>query len=83
MAAFDDVIKAGNAVADVIGAGIIPAGMEMMDKITIHAVEEFLHAGYDLNAAYSIVGKRKRWHNFYLWMHKTGLLVEMRCDWIG
>jgi len=51
MAAFDDVIKAGNAVADVIGAGIIPAGMEMMDKITIHAVEEFLHAGYDLNAA--------------------------------
>lgn len=50
MAAFDDVQKAGNAVANVIGAGIIPAGMEMMDKITIHAVEEFLHAGYDLNA---------------------------------
>lgn len=51
MAAFDDVLKAGNAVANVIAAGIIPAGMEMMDKITIHAVEEFLHAGYDLNAA--------------------------------
>ncbi len=50
MAAFDDVQKAGNAVANVIGAGIIPAGMEMMDKITIHAVEEFLHAGYDLDA---------------------------------
>lgn len=50
MAAFDDVLKAGNAVANVIAAGIIPAGMEMMDKITIHAVEEFLHAGYDLNA---------------------------------
>ncbi len=51
MAAFDDVLKAGNAVADVIAAGIIPAGMEMMDKITIHAVEEFLQAGYDLDAA--------------------------------
>jgi len=51
MATFDDVHKAGNAVANVIGAGIIPAGMEMMDKITIHAVEEFLHVGYDLNAA--------------------------------
>ncbi len=51
MAAFDNVHKAGNAVANVIGAGIIPAGMEMMDKITIHAVEEFLHAGYDLDAA--------------------------------
>lgn len=50
MAAFDDVHKAGNAVANVIGAGIIPAGMEMMDKITVHAVEEFLHAGYDLDA---------------------------------
>lgn len=50
MAAFDDVQKAGNAVANVIGAGIIPAGMEMMDKITIHAVEEFCHAGYDLDA---------------------------------
>ena len=50
MASFGDVQKAGNAVANVIGAGIIPAGMEMMDKITIHAVEEFLHAGYDLNA---------------------------------
>jgi glycolate oxidase len=44
------VHKAGAAVANVIGAGIIPAGMEMMDKITIHAVEEFLHAGYDLDA---------------------------------
>lgn len=50
MAAFDDVQKAGNAVANVIGAGIIPAGMEMMDKITIHAVEEFCHARYDLDA---------------------------------
>ncbi len=50
MAAFDDIQKAGNAVANVIAAGIIPAGMEMMDKITIHAVEAFLHAGYDLNA---------------------------------
>lgn len=50
MAAFDDVQKAGDAVAHVISAGIIPAGMEMMDKITIHAVEDFLHAGYDLDA---------------------------------
>ncbi len=50
MAAFDDVQKAGSAVANVIAAGIIPAGMEMMDKITIHAVEEFLKAGYDLDA---------------------------------
>ncbi len=50
MAAFNDIQKAGDAVANVIAAGIIPAGMEMMDKITIHAVEEFLRAGYNLNA---------------------------------
>ncbi len=51
MASFDDVEKAGNAVADVIGAGIIPAGLEMMDRPATHAVEQFVHAGYDLDAA--------------------------------
>ncbi len=51
MAAFDDIREAGNAVANVIGAGIIPAGMEMMDRITTRAVEEYVHAGYNLEAA--------------------------------
>jgi glycolate oxidase len=40
---------AGDCVARIIGAGIIPAGMEMMDKPAIHAVEEFVHAGYPLD----------------------------------
>ena len=51
MASFDDVEKAGNAVAAVIAAGIVPAGLEMMDKPATRAVEEFVHAGYDLEAA--------------------------------
>jgi glycolate oxidase len=51
LASFDDVEKAGDAVAAVIGAGIIPAGLEMMDKPMTLAVEEFVHAGYDLEAA--------------------------------
>jgi glycolate oxidase len=51
MASFDDVEKAGNAVAAVIAAGIIPAGLEMMDRPATRAVEEFVHAGYDLEAA--------------------------------
>ena len=51
MASFDDVEKAGNAVAAVIGAGIVPAGLEMMDKPATAAVEQFVHAGYDLEAA--------------------------------
>jgi glycolate oxidase len=51
LAYFDDVATAGNAVADVIAAGITPAGLEMMDKAAIHAVEPYARAGYDLAAA--------------------------------
>src|SRR5580693_8834715 len=40
---------AGQCVAQIIGAGIIPGGMEMMDRPAIHAVEEFVHAGYPLD----------------------------------
>jgi glycolate oxidase len=50
MASFDDIEKGGNAVAAVIGAGIIPAGLEMMDQPATQAVEEFVHAGYDVDA---------------------------------
>src|SRR5690349_6847761 len=50
MASFDDVRKAGDAVANIIAAGIIPAGLEMMDKPMTAAVEDFVHAGYDLGA---------------------------------
>ena len=50
MASFDDMRKAGDAVAAVIAAGIIPAGLEMMDKPMTAAVEDFVHAGYDLDA---------------------------------
>ncbi|MBC7916948.1 MAG: FAD-binding protein, partial [Rhodoferax sp.] len=50
MASFDELRKAGDAVAAVIAAGIIPAGLEMMDKPMTAAVEDFVHAGYDLNA---------------------------------
>jgi glycolate oxidase len=40
--------QAGQCVADIIGAGIIPGGMEMMDRPAIHAAEDFVHAGYPL-----------------------------------
>ena len=50
MASFDDIRKAGDAVAAVIAAGIIPAGLEMMDKPMTAAVEDYVHAGYDLTA---------------------------------
>ncbi len=51
LAAFDDVEKAGTAVGDIIAAGIIPAGLEMMDGPAIQAAEAFVHAGYPTDAA--------------------------------
>jgi glycolate oxidase len=51
LAAYDDVQKAGQAVGDIISAGIIPAGLEMMDTLAIQAAEDFVHAGYPCDAA--------------------------------
>lgn len=51
MAAFDSVEAAGNAVAAIISAGIIPAGLEMMDNKAIRAAEDFAKAGYPREAA--------------------------------
>jgi glycolate oxidase len=51
MASFDDIESAGAAVASVIAHGIIPAGLELMDKAMTAAVEAFVHADYDLAAA--------------------------------
>ena len=48
---FDDTGSAAKAVGDVIGAGIIPAGMEMMDGLAINAAEDFVNAGYPREAA--------------------------------
>jgi glycolate oxidase len=50
LASFDDVGKAGNAVAQIIGAGVIPAGLEMMDNLAIRAAEDFIKAGYPVDA---------------------------------
>jgi glycolate oxidase len=46
---FGDVESAGQCVADVIASGIIPAGMEMMDRPAVHAAEAFVRAGYPLD----------------------------------
>ncbi|MBY0573427.1 MAG: FAD-binding protein [Undibacterium sp.] len=51
VASFDDIAKAGAAVADIIAQGIIPAGLELMDQTSVRMVEPFVHAGYDVDAA--------------------------------
>jgi glycolate oxidase len=50
LAAFDDVEKAGAAVAAIIGSGFIPGGLEMMDNPAIRAAEDYVHAGYPTDA---------------------------------
>ncbi|ALN21326.1 glycolate oxidase subunit GlcD [Ectopseudomonas mendocina] len=50
LAAFDSVEKAGRAVGEIIAAGIIPGGLEMMDNLAIRAAEDFIHAGYPVEA---------------------------------
>ncbi|MDP3978048.1 MAG: glycolate oxidase subunit GlcD [Pseudomonas sp.] len=50
LASFDSVEKAGHAVGAIIAAGIIPGGLEMMDNLAIRAVEDFIHAGYPVEA---------------------------------
>lgn len=51
LAAFDETAKAGAAVSGIISAGILPAGLEMMDNLAIRAAEDFVHAGYPQEAA--------------------------------
>ena len=50
LAAFDDSARAAAAVGEIIAAGIIPAGLEMMDRLAIQAAEAFVHAGYPADA---------------------------------
>lgn len=51
LAAFDSVESAGAAVGAIIAAGIVPGGLEMMDNLSIRAAEDFIHAGYPVDAA--------------------------------
>lgn len=55
LAAFSTIDDAGKAIAAVIGAGIIPAGLEMIDQTGIQAIEELMHAGYPVDAAAVII----------------------------
>ena len=50
IAIFDSIDDAGQTVADIIGNGIIPTALEMMDALSIRAVEEVIHAGYPFDA---------------------------------
>jgi len=50
LAAFDRIENAGQAVGEIIAAGIVPAGLEMMDQLAIRAAEGFAHAGYPTDA---------------------------------
>lgn len=51
LAGFSSVTPAADAVAEIIGAGVVPAGLEMMDNLAIRAAEDYAAAGYPVEAA--------------------------------
>ena len=75
MASFPDVESAGEAVANVIGAGIVPAGLEMMDRLATRAVEDFVHAGYDLEAEAILLAESDGTREEVA--HETGRMIEV------
>jgi glycolate oxidase len=75
MASFPDVESAGDAVARVIGAGIVPAGLEMMDRLATRAVEGFVNAGYDLDAAAILLAESDGTHEEVA--HETTQMIEV------
>jgi len=75
MASFPDVESAGAAVAGVIGAGIVPAGLEMMDRLATSAVEDFVHAGYDLGAGAILLAESDGTHEDV--EHETKKMIEV------
>jgi glycolate oxidase len=50
LAGFPSVAAAGQAVAEIVGSGVVPAGLEMMDRLAIQVTEDFCHAGYPRDA---------------------------------
>jgi glycolate dehydrogenase FAD-linked subunit len=75
MASFPDVESAGDAVANIIAAGIVPAGLEMMDRLATSAVEGFVHAGYDLEAAAILLAESDGTREEVA--HETGKMIEV------
>jgi glycolate oxidase len=55
VADFADPERAGNAVSDIVAAGIVPAAVEMLDALAIEACEEAVHAGYTIGCAAALV----------------------------
>jgi glycolate oxidase len=52
---FDSIEQAGQAVTDIVGAGMVPAAIEIMDKLTIEATENWTHAGYPLDVGAALI----------------------------
>ncbi len=52
---FESIEQAGQAVTDIVGAGMVPAAIEVMDKLTIEATESWTHAGYPLDVGAALI----------------------------
>ena len=88
LAVFNDIEQAGAAVAAIIGAGLLPAGLEMMDNLAIRAAEAFIHAGYPVDAAALVLcemdgmactGIRRLWRGRVTILFERA--VRLMCIW--
>ena len=55
VAYFEGIEQAGQAVTEIVGAGIVPAAIEIMDQLTIEATESWTHAGYPLDVGAALI----------------------------
>ncbi|HYX44488.1 MAG TPA: FAD-binding protein, partial [Acidimicrobiales bacterium] len=55
VAYFESIEHAGKAVTDIVGEGIVPAAIEIMDQLTIEATESWTHAGYPLDVGAALI----------------------------
>ncbi len=76
LAAFDTVEDAGNAVAEIIANGVIPAGLEMMDNSVIRATENFCQAGYPVDSAAILLCELDGYEDSLQWEIEQ---VEQQC----
>lgn len=79
LGAFDSAEAAGGCVADIIGSGILPSGLEMMDQMAAQAAEAFVHAGYPTEAAALLLCELDGTEAEVAQQHKDLLSIMQKC----
>ena len=79
LGAFDSAESAASCVAEIIGSGILPSGLEMMDQMAVQAAEDFVHAGYPTDAAALLICELDGTEAEVAQQHKDLLAIIEKC----